>query len=406
MFQREQPQTYKRVPLSEEAEADSISRAVREVSHCRIRKLVFSVCIAASVLSVASFGTQFFAPQEAKGRPIDDRSSLFPFRARHSPNEDPDLSEWSSPRVAWLMSFPNSGTSFTMRMVGRVTNLTTATNYGKECVESVEETGMNVPVYNDSQGGPFLLSPFTREVPSKYIMTKTHCGSRCTSCGPKTYVESEESFMDMCLTGGHYVDNGTNGKKEAKFVNSKYDHKLVQRAIHLLRDPFDNLVSRFHLQQHEKTKSNSTDWLTKYPNTADGFQTWCSYLDKSRIREVLETDLLDDVTKELMKKVPCMGDFFRYTQWHNLALKVAKDLNVPTLVVHYENYEKNYEGTVSTILEFMELPQNNDFTKFIAGKRYKTVFFSEKQRIAALDLVRHLADEETWSLLERYNSIS
>ena len=79
---------------------------------------------------------------------------------------------------------------------------------------------------------------------------------------------------------------------------------------------------------------------------------------------------------------------------------------MPTLVVHYENYEKNYEGTVSTILEFMELPQNNDFTKFIAGKRYKTVFFSEKQRIAALDLVRHLADEETWSLLERYNSIS
>ena len=65
-FQREQPQTYKRVPLSEEAEADSISRAVREVSHCRIRKLGFSVCIAASVLSVASFGTQFFAPQEAK----------------------------------------------------------------------------------------------------------------------------------------------------------------------------------------------------------------------------------------------------------------------------------------------------------------------------------------------------
>ena len=75
-------------------------------------------------------------------------------------------------------------------------------------------------------------------------------------------------------------------------------------------------------------------------------------------------------------------------------------------MVHYENYERNYEGAVDTILDFLELPRNNALPKFIAGKRYKSLYFSDKQRLAALELIRYLADEETWELLERYDDTS
>lgn len=398
MFQiREQPQLYQRVPGTESSSgrtASSPSRSSSSDSTERTcRKFGLLLCIAASVVGVGTLGKHL--------RPALDDPRTLPFIALHSPRDDPDQdAPW--PRIAWLMSFPNSGTSFTMRMVGRVTGLTAATNYGKECVE---KSGNNVPLFEDSPGGPFILSPDDREVPDRYVMTKTHCGGRCQSCGPSKYIETPESFLDACLTGGHYTSKITaeGKKKEGEFVNSKYDKKLVQRAIHLIRDPFDNLVSRFHLEQHEKKKQNRTSWLESYPNTAEGFQAWCGYLDATSLKDETKTDLLDKKVKSLFKKVPCHGDFYRYTQWHNLALKAVHDLDLPTLVVHYENYERNYEGAVNSILDFLQIGRKNALPEFIAGKRYKNIYFTDDQRLAALELIRYLADEETWSLLERYD---
>ena len=37
-----------------------------------------------------------------------------------------------TPKIAWLMSFPNSGTSYTMTLVGRASNRSFATNYASE----------------------------------------------------------------------------------------------------------------------------------------------------------------------------------------------------------------------------------------------------------------------------------
>ena len=406
MLQREQPQPlYQRVPGSPDGGTHPTSPSSRggpDTAERTMRKFGFIVCIMASVAAMAAFGKnarQFVAT-------VSDSSTL-PFRAVHSPDDDPDASApW--PRLAWLMSFPNSGTSFTMRMVGRVTGLTAATNYGKECVE---KDGQNIPLFDDSPGGPFILHPNDREIPQRYVMTKTHCGGRCQTCGPSKYIETPESFLEACLKGGHYIPKTTankdTGKKSSlndmEFVNSKYDKKLVQRAIHLIRDPFDNLVSRFHLEQHEKTKKNRTEWLQSYPNTAEGFQSWCGYMDGKTLKDETKSDLIDDKVRSLFKKIPCHGDFYRYTQWHNLALKVVEDLDLPTLVVHYENYERNYEGAVDAVLDFLELPRNNALPEFIAGKRYKSLYFSDKQRLAALELIRYLADEETWELLERYD---
>jgi hypothetical protein len=73
-------------------------------------------------------------------------------------------------QIVWLMSFPNSGTSYTMNNVRRTSNMTTATNYAAEALHTAN---MLIPVRPELQDGPFVLSPRLK-VP-KYILAKTHC---------------------------------------------------------------------------------------------------------------------------------------------------------------------------------------------------------------------------------------
>jgi hypothetical protein len=59
--------------------------------------------------------------------------------------------------VAWLMSFPNSGTSYTGALVRNTTSTVTATNYGTANTMNKKST----PLFNFSTNGPFLTDPKT-----------------------------------------------------------------------------------------------------------------------------------------------------------------------------------------------------------------------------------------------------
>jgi hypothetical protein len=82
-----------------------------------------------------------------------------------------------TPQIAWLMSFPNSGTSFTMTMVARASNTSFATNYGDEVTSPDQADSLSI--YPRRPEGPYwagmsgkIASP--RELPDKYVITKTH----------------------------------------------------------------------------------------------------------------------------------------------------------------------------------------------------------------------------------------
>ena len=78
----------------------------------------------------------------------------------------------SSSEIAWLLSFPNSGTSFTTALVRNVTKKATATNYF-----SNTRYGMNKPIIESEENGPFYAPVPNRPLPdSGFILTKTHCG--------------------------------------------------------------------------------------------------------------------------------------------------------------------------------------------------------------------------------------
>jgi len=219
------------------------------------------------------------------------------------------------PRLAWLMSYPNSGTSFTMKLVSRLSNLTVASNYGTEC-DIDEITGTNKPLYSESPAGPFLLHLSVRESPTTYIMAKTHCGSRCNKCGPSKYVESEQSFLEMCAKGSRMVTevDTISGTQLLTKLDVKYDPNLAQRAIHLVRNPFNNIVSNFHLERNENAKKDRKEWLQKYSNDASGFKAYCSDLDQRHAVEESLSQMIPGAIKVLFQEVPCHSHFYIFAQ--------------------------------------------------------------------------------------------
>ena len=231
---------------------------------------------------------------------ISNRDELF---------HDPDRNQ-PYPRVAWLMSYPNSGTSFTMKLVHRGGQLATASNYGHEDRYSLT----NVPLLKASPSGPFVLQP-NETLPTTYILTKTHCGGRCVTCRPRNYIEDEHSFMSRCAQGSKKIVDTTKVKK--KTVN--YDPHLAQRAIHLIRNPFDNVVSNFHLEMHHRVKIKDAKWLETFTNDMVGFRRWCSYMDarfQEEEKQLLPKDFMLIMTNE---HVPCHAHFYRYAKVRHIS---------------------------------------------------------------------------------------
>jgi hypothetical protein len=144
------------------------------------------------------------------------------------------------PKVAWLISFPNSGTSFTLRYIRRATNTTTATNYA---LEGEVKDQPSVPIHPDLEDeGPWLernLEYPTRN-PDKYIITKTHCEGICSNCvAPNRFLFTPKSFRIECQGGSKAVwkddTNKTSGVVKKKDVY--YHEAQVKKAIHLFRHP-------------------------------------------------------------------------------------------------------------------------------------------------------------------------
>mmetsp|Transcript_14038 Transcript_14038/g.29567 ORF Transcript_14038/g.29567 Transcript_14038/m.29567 type:complete len:253 (-) Transcript_14038:71-829(-) len=206
-------------------------------------------------------------------------------------------------KIAWLLSFPNSGTSYTTKLVKRVTQTSTATNYGEESDFLDPVTGGNVPVVKWSSGGPFWASSRSSsssnriihddvdhrgDLSSPLVLTKTHCTGRCVSCTAKEYLKNLTEFYNGCQTGkryhvvaGNYANHAeisSNSTAVAVIVdkNTKTRHsivkkyqktlevthydaaKLVTKAIHLLRNPLDNIVARFHLARKRSRKKGES----------------------------------------------------------------------------------------------------------------------------------------------------
>ena len=114
------------------------------------------------------------APQSFE-LPIDNKADL---TRNMIPNKQRQLTssrDEDAEGVVWLMSFPNSGTSYTIAAVGELTGTTTGTNYGLEGVAKVQRSTFAFPDTEDAKNGPFLHVIPGREINTpKLLLTKTH----------------------------------------------------------------------------------------------------------------------------------------------------------------------------------------------------------------------------------------
>jgi hypothetical protein len=173
-----------------------------------------------------------------------------------------------------------------------------------------------------------------------------------------------------------------------------YPFDQVQKAIHLIRNPFDNIVSRFHL----KIKTGRA--ISK-DSSREAFRDFCfednqNANDSATLEMLLSKEQLDTI-----EKVPCRAEFFRYVHWHNLAFKTCNGLGIETLLIHYGWYESNFSATISTILDFLGLKKKLEPAPFINGKVYSE-YFTEEEKAAVKTLLHSLASSETWAEIERY----
>ena len=302
-----------------------------------------------------------------------------------------------TPEIAWLMSFPNSGTSFTMTMVSKASNKSFATNYGDEV--TAREVPMSTSIYPRRPEGPYWQGTETssmfrelKELPDKYVITKTHCGSRCVNCGPSQYVETPATFLRRCASGHARVP------PKRRRIDVEYPPSRVSKAIHLIRNPLHNIIARYHLERKHHVYKNRTEWLDRHPNDKRGFQRWCKDLDRYFKKEDKK------FFKNGIPEAPCHGEFYKYAQWHNFVhdgLKLIDTHDVPVLTVWYENYTLAFNETANQIMDFLELPIVGELREFSARSDYGD-YFTKEQTADIKKLVKRVARKETWEQVKHY----
>jgi len=298
--------------------------------------------------------------------------------------------------IAWLMSFPNSGTSYTMRLIARTTQTLVATNY--QYTESSEERQLH-PVFDDHSEGPFWPDPEESPYrpPPRYVLTKTHCGARCNDCSPLYYLRDTKDFERVCSTGSK-LEVTSDGQEESVVV--EYNATKVQKAVHLIRDPFDNVVSRFHLERHRMMKANDTESLSQFTDSRQGFRSFCRYMDDKWRDEVEATWMTDEIG--IMRNIPCRDDFFRYVIWHNLAFMATDGkLRIPSMILYYEDYSERFNETVKDLLDFLDLKQVTEPYPFHGGHTYDD-YFTEQERESAKQAVKIISSKTTWHHVRHY----
>jgi hypothetical protein len=159
-------------------------------------------------------------------------------------------------------------------------------------------------------------------------------------------------------------------------------------------------VARFHLDFHDQTAAGNKKFAELYPRNADGFRKWCAADDQNPF--FLQSRYTDEHMRELMEGLPCMNEFYRYVQWHNLAFETSRYLNLPTLMLHYHEYAENLETTRDRVLDWLDLPHVGPGEPFTTGKVYRH-YYSLDQRKAIRVFVEDFSSVETWQQLQDYD---
>lgn len=304
-------------------------------------------------------------------------------------------------KLAMLISFPNSGTSYTLSAVRESSEHHVGST---SCLPKKKEKKYT-PVYNNiSQHGPHFTPASSRRMkqllrPHKYILTKTHCDGydNAPEPSPWNYIITQKDFARGCRRVCSPVPSNSTSESTTTWESFYFDESLIGTFVHLFRDPFDNIVSRWHNHMsHAPTKY--PEEVGKWENSAAGFQAFCRSRDDHH--QFHEAPHLPSELVKATQGVPCRTDFIRYVQWHNHAFRMTKMLEKPVHIVHYFDYRDDMNGTMTKLLNFLELPFVSDGLDF-SWKNYSE-YYTDDQRRATKNFVNLYASPELKRELKLY----
>ena len=292
------------------------------------------------------------------------------------------------PKIAWLMSYPNSYNTKIRTLLQDTTQTTGATNYGSERIHKNGEhtfSSDSIPVYPHGGGanGPYIIS---EDLPlpagGGYVLVKTHCGvNGCRDCNVAPTVKQ---FMDDCTTGTQVDGNGKHNKVQ-------YNASIVERAVHLYLDPFSNVLTRFNSNKN-----------SKYPKSREGFLNWCHDYDDLYVKTSKSPYIIPEDVLKNNNDVLCHTEFYKYIQWHNHAIQVIRDRNLPYHTIFAEDFSNTTISgkTLDNLLEFLKLNQVNvgkPFGGIMTKLEYSSSYFTSTEIETILSFLKRYATEEVWT---------
>ena len=341
-------------------------------------------------------------------------------------------------KIISLLTYPRSGTSFTMLLYAINTHNSLATNYASNAHR--DSDGHLFPVFPNSNeessisdynsasgsGSPYWeFSNSTEDRPTKFVLSLSYCHGYCAyPCTPDQYVQTLTSFEEGCRTvyGPEKSINkqevekesaskaNANANKKASTHNSQVQaasntggkflipKSKVAKLVHLIREPLSNVVSRFHGTE-------------QYTDNKDGFQEWCKTMDSDAALATLEYNslLISTEVKEMMKDVPCHSEFYKYAAWHNHVVELGWNENYDSLVVYFEDYntpdgEREQAARLAnfTNVNLVDAASVPTILTRLKVRMYDQTYYTEDERESIEKFVRTLAFPRTMQLLERY----
>ncbi len=197
---------------------------------------------------------------------------------------------------------------------------------------------------------------------------------------------------------------------EYNYEKVQYDEKIIAKAVHIIRNPFDNIVSRYHL--FLKTTKNGASTPTElllnrskdyFTNDSKGFARWCKRHDEAHTME--EMRHFGEEIYKVLDKVPCRADFYRYIQWHNYAFEVISDMNIPSLIIHYEDFAKDFNRTKDNLFMFIEAEEifmeKKKKLSFVMGEKYFR-YYDKTQQLSVVEALKKLCNEQAMKQILHY----
>jgi hypothetical protein len=183
-------------------------------------------------------------------------------------------------------------------------------------------------------------------------------------------------------------------------LKGTYNQSHVGSAVHLIRNPFDNIVSNFHCDFKGRWHSGKSYHGQKFTKDAEGFHQYCE----------LQNDIHYKSTKSLWPKhvwqlgrnIPCRDFFYQYIQWHNHAFDLVRAKSWPVHVMHYEDYADNFNSTILELLIFLDLKWSGAATEYHSGDYIS--YYTPKERMEITTFMESTASSTTWAtVISRYD---